>query len=92
MAYGLGQSLMTLTKPLVSIDFITVGPPGAVCHWNIQHRAWEMGDVWPALSWQWESELVEWEGPEEHLESFTCWYYFWCTADDLTVSVKKLKT
>lgn len=45
-----------------------------------------------ALSQQGESELLEREGAREHMESLTWWYCFWCTADDLSVSVKKFKT
>lgn len=63
MLYGLcclGQSLMTPRKPLVVVYFITVGPPGALCHWNIQHRAWEMGNA--GLLYHGNGSLSWWNG------------------------------
>lgn len=58
--YCLGQLLMTFKKPLVLVNFVTVGPPGAVCHWNIQHRAWEMGNA--SLLYHINGSLNWWNG------------------------------
>lgn len=56
----LGQLLMTFKKPLVLVNFVTVGPSGAVCHWNIQHRAWEMGNA--SLLYHINGSLNWWNG------------------------------